>query len=120
MSTGKVIGLINALAGDSGSGGGSSGGGVLVVTVDNQTWTLDKTWQEIYDAASTSAVVLVYEQNEAKGQATLATVQAEGFGAYYVAYFMDNGQRASYYTTSANGYPTYGTPPNGDSGGLSS
>lgn len=29
---------------------GGSGGGVLVVGVDMQTFTLDKTWQEIYDA----------------------------------------------------------------------
>ena len=32
-------------------GGGGTGGGVLVVTVDPQTETLDKTWQEIVDAS---------------------------------------------------------------------
>lgn len=46
---------------DNGSGGG---GGVLVVGIDMQTMTLDKTWQEIYDA---SCVVLHTPTNPSTG-----------------------------------------------------
>ena len=35
---------------DNGSGGGGGGGGVLVVGMDMQTLTLDKTWNEINSA----------------------------------------------------------------------
>lgn len=37
--------------GSGGGGGGGTGGGVLVVGVDMQTMTLDKTWKEINEAA---------------------------------------------------------------------
>lgn len=50
MTTGEVIALIKAFGG---SGGGSSGGGVLVVNITaegEEQATMDKTWQEIYDA----------------------------------------------------------------------
>lgn len=56
MSTGKTVGLINALAGGS-SGGGSSGGGVLVVHMDEDTGALDKTWKEIHDAVVAGQIV---------------------------------------------------------------
>jgi len=32
------------------AGGGGTGGGVLIVGINMQTMTLDKTWQEIHDA----------------------------------------------------------------------
>lgn len=41
------------------TGGGGTGGGALIVTVNNDTGALDKTWQEIHDAALTSPVLLV-------------------------------------------------------------
>ena len=49
MTTGEVIALIKAFGGS----GGSSGGGVLVVNVipeGEESATMDKTWQEIFDA----------------------------------------------------------------------
>lgn len=46
MSLGTEIALIKALGGN----GGGSGGGVTVVTFDFDTGTLDKTWQELFDA----------------------------------------------------------------------
>ena len=60
MSTGKIIGLINALAGDGGSGGGGSSGGVLVVT--DTDGTLNKTFKEINDAFNNGGLpVVIYD-----------------------------------------------------------
>ena len=53
MNTGETIALIKAFG-----GGGSSGGGVLVVHVN--AGTLDKTWEEISDAAFEKPVLIIY------------------------------------------------------------
>lgn len=47
------------------NGGGSSGGGVLVVNIidGDENSTLDKTWQEIYDALAAMPVVVVYSNS---------------------------------------------------------
>ena len=70
--------LATIMENTAGGGGGGSGGGVLVCHVDTQTYALDHTWQEIYDAdfaivklpdeetedyISNLPVILVYEAN---------------------------------------------------------
>ena len=50
MKLATIAAIAKAIGGGSGGGGGSSGGGVLVVHED-ENGTLDKTWQEIHDAA---------------------------------------------------------------------
>lgn len=81
------------------AGGGGTGGGVLVVHSTNDYTTLDKTWQEIHDAALNGIVVL----SEESGSQLLAQYLHEvvisgdeyqvGFGdTYYIA-------------SSADGYP---------------
>ena len=77
-----------------------SGGGVLVVTATNGT--LNKTWQEIHDAAP-----LVWVENS--GYYMLLTACAEEEGAYWCG-FLDASDlmiKAVYYAAaSASGYPT--------------
>lgn len=82
--------------------GGGSGGGVLVVngTIDGNTMTLDKTWQEIHDAG---AAMLKFEISSAQNFAWLLAVAIED-GAY-VCEFM-GGNNIDFTTDSADGYPS--------------
>ena len=57
MTTGEVIALIKAFGG----GGGSSGSGGLVVNVDGQTGTCDKTALEMYQAVQSGLVLLRFK-----------------------------------------------------------
>ena len=99
MTKGEVIALIKALGG---SGGGGSGGGALMVTI-TQTETglfLNKTWQEIYDAASTMPVVGIKEDDDGMITHTVLENVSDYEGAYYVTMA---GQE--YTTDAATGYP---------------
>ena len=96
MDTGKTIALIKALGGN----GGGTGGGVLVVhkSVDNvEGYTLDKTWQEIYDA---DFPIIVTEDTDWKGYEQIISVFSQDGQTYAVAAF-----DVTYSTTSADGYP---------------
>lgn len=80
---------------------GGSGGGVLVVhSIDDYT-TLDKTWQEIHDAALNCVVVLIDEVDQQISPLYLYEVNISG-SEYQVA-FGDT----YYIATSASGYPVY-------------
>jgi hypothetical protein len=86
-------------------GGGGSGGGVLLVNDDVQTGTLDKTWQEIHDAAP-----LVWIEDEG-GYVSLSAV-FEDEGDYCVVFIepQPNGNKINtYIATSADGYPVLQT-----------
>ena len=110
MNTGEVIALIKAFGG---GGGGSSGGGVLVV---NLTWnednsaSLDKTWQEIHNA---DAVVICETNDNEKKYYNLSAVSAlrdfvSGDTYYYVvAYMLGENSRFQFKASSASGYPVY-------------
>ena len=94
MALGTEIALIKALGGN----GGSGTGGVLVVTED-ENGTLDKTWQEIHDAALVGIVVLTCEYSSQIRPAYLYEVFVSD-DEYQVAF------RDSYYiASSADGYP---------------
>lgn len=82
------------------AGGGSSGGGVLVVNIDDNG-VLDKTWQEIYDAAP--AVVKVVGAN-AKMFYYVETVGTGG-GKYSVIVTGSNGT-TTFKCSTSDGYPT--------------
>lgn len=79
--------------------GGGSGGGVLVVTDTNGT--LDKTWQEIYDADF--AVVVQSVQAGKKKYAVTAVLRNRDNTEFLVNLIEDP---ASYTASSADGYPT--------------
>ena len=55
-----VLDRVNGWVEPGSGGGGGGGSGVLVVgvTIDGNTATLDKTWQEIYDASQAGVVVM--------------------------------------------------------------
>lgn len=75
-----------------------SSGGVLVVTITNGT--LDKTWQEIYDAMQNGVVVLQYDNPPTKALCGYATYQTKT--ATYDVVFANSTACA---TSSADGYP---------------
>ncbi len=91
-------------AGQSG-GGGSSGGGVLVVhDVDG---TLDKTWQDIYDAVKNGTVV-IFLQNMSDGeiqQPYLESIASNGgYGVYL--HYLESGASVGFFANSASDYPS--------------
>ena len=108
MNTGEVIALIKAFGG---SGGGSSGGGVLVVhaTASDDALTLDKTWQEIYDADAVSIVWV--DEDDAKLHMNCSSVAARpqlgGGGIVYSVIAASGGDVYDFFTSSASGYPSY-------------
>ena len=77
---------------------GIAGAGPLIVKDENGT--LDKTWQEIWDAG---IAFVVLSANENEKTFTYVTAVGSDNGDYFV---MDSNQ--SYYVTnSASGYPVY-------------
>ena len=85
-------------------GGGGSGGGVLVVRIDDDTGTLDKTWQEIHDALSAGQVVTVpFVESAGTTSAFIigALITVEDKYAVYVGDLNTKAAEA----TSADGYP---------------
>ena len=94
------------------SGGGSSGGGVLVVNIDEEYTTLDKTWQEIHDAlAQGIPCVTVYAEDNDFEQGQIVSVSASaGTGNYIVNALSAQGTTpvvVKWTATSADGYPAY-------------
>lgn len=94
-----------------GGGGGSSGGGVLVVnaTASDDALTLDKTWQEIYDADAVSIVWV--EEDDVKTRMTCPRVAAQppigGGSTVYGVYASSGVDLYNFVTNSASGYPSY-------------
>ena len=86
----------------------NTGNGVLVVNMnkiedgDTDTFTLDKTWQEIFDACSTRGVVVKYMT--ASNYFLTSIEQLQGGSGLYSVFLM----KEEYTTESPNGYPTNG------------
>ena len=87
-------------------GGGGGGGGVLVVHRSMigtpPELVLDKTWQEIFDAASTGAV-LILDVDETEVQTKLVTTVYVDSDVYYC----EDSSELVYLTDSADGYPAF-------------
>ena len=110
--TGKV--LTATAEGAAWQSGGGSGGGVLVVGLDMQTFTLDTTWQEIYDAMAAGKIAYIYLAMETEGSIAAAgyvVVNAIGASGTYAiaALAIDNGAATAttFATDSAGGYPVW-------------
>lgn len=100
-----------------GSGGGGGGSGVLVVTAtyDEQTeyTTLDKTWQEIHDAALVGAVQGIYIDGDKILVMQLVKIEITAQSRYLASFSypdFSSGSGAayavdSYSASSANNYP---------------
>ena len=96
------------------SGGGSGGGGVLIVTAtsdgETNTSTLNKTWQEIYDADF--AVIHSEFTDVETGEITLqkspaVSVEYDQNEGYSVGVLVGGVSINSYHTESSSGYPVY-------------
>lgn len=85
---------------------GSSGGGVLVVNVDMQTRTLDKTWKEISDAPF---AVVRFPHPEMSGTAIAYNpITYIISGSTYKVRFNDPAYGVTEFTTdSEDGYPSF-------------
>lgn len=85
---------------DSGSGGG------LVVHASDQTGTMDKTWQEIYDAmASGSHVVCVVDSEDTSFAQQVVGAWADHDTNWFVYAFLPNGSVSRYIADGPTGYP---------------
>lgn len=91
-----------------------SGGGAFVVGADYLTNTLDKTWQEIYDAVSSgkvAGVLMVADMGENARQAAFLPILGAiaSSGNYFAVLALTSGQSGvdmvSYIASSADGYP---------------
>lgn len=92
-------------------GGGSGGGALVVHAIENEAGTaevLDKTWQEIHDAAETSAVICVRINPVVGTVVEYICGVSEHEGEYTVIfiYMASDGNTEDTYTAdSATGYP---------------
>jgi len=88
--------------GSSKSGGGGGGSDSSVLVVHDVEGTLDKTWQEIYDAVMSNRVCFIGSSSDAENWGDLyllVNIQwSEG------SYAVSNGN-ATYYADSPNDYP---------------
>lgn len=90
---------------------GGIAGAYEVMVINDTDGTLDKTWQEIYDAmvAGTFCVVKKVEQKigntYARNYPVVEAVNNEMDGTYNVSTTFNNQSGVKYTTTSATGYP---------------
>lgn len=93
-----------------------AGGGVLVVGVNDQTMTLDKTWSELHAA---DFAVLITNDDSARSHYILGeTFVEDGSSTYYNAeffsiYTLDGAAETStilFRASSANDYPAFNNP----------
>lgn len=84
--------------------GGGSGGGVLVVT--GTDGTLDKTWQEIHDAMLSGGAVVSFSETDT---GSVVTAMYNDKDEAYVIIVCDRvgaGEFATYFASTASGYPS--------------
>lgn len=85
-------------------GGGGTGGGALVCTEDENA-TLDKTWQEIYDAYNAHKVVMLYVDNVVV-YLTLISPKG-GLNTHYRVTFSNSSDSLKYVCDNVADYPVY-------------
>lgn len=102
--------------GASGKWENGAGGGVLVVGVNDQTMTLDKTWSEL--SAADFAVLITNDGSERSHYILGGTFVEEGSSTYYNAeffsiYTLDGAAETNtllFRAYSANDYPAFNNP----------
>lgn len=77
--------------------GGGGGGGMLVITTTDST--LDKTWQEIYDAMADSKLCVIFDVDQ--NTVEIDIVAVADAGDYYTLHTMTS----TYIASTANDYP---------------
>lgn len=99
--------MMAALAKSLGGGGGGGGSDVLVVNRDQTPpFALDKTWQEIFDAASTGVVFLISAEDDEVETDLVRSVYTDNS-----TYSLEDSM-SIYSTDSASGYPVLTGPIN--------
>lgn len=86
---------------------GIAGGGALVLHYDSDVNGVDKTWQEIYDAAAAGQVVLYQTILSETKAAAFFLGNVELFNGTYSVKFYQGEQSETLYADSANGKPYY-------------
>ena len=96
-----------------GSGSGSGGAAepmMIHESISGSTATMDKTWQEIYDAFTAGRVVINYPGSDTENYPIAGSVVAvtgyPGSGSYSVTFYR-TGSLAEYHANSADDYPNY-------------
>jgi len=102
---GKVLTVVDGEWDKANSGGG---GGVLIVNANEETFTLDKTWQDILDADFAVAKVgQTIEGNADVSFLFLDYIRLDN-GIYKVGFFNSSNQETMNFSTdSADGYPVF-------------
>lgn len=104
---GKVLKVVEG-AWAAASGGGSSG--TMAVHID-QTGTLDKTWQEIFDAMANGTAAYIVYATESEVQYQWFVISAvNDDGVYFLDVFdfnLGSAGDSAFATDSADGYPVY-------------
>ena len=101
-ATGNVVGAVDLNRMEQGIEDAGSGDILVVTTSGTDTITMDKTWQEIYDAFPN---VIVAKSNQYYvGKGLIEVVYHEEMGDYGVVYGSN-----TYITNSSSGYPQYNT-----------
>ena len=80
----------------------SSGSGAGGLVVHDNNHSLDKTWQEIYEALASGRSVMIVSEEAGSYQVTVVLIARGGEGSYSVADSMEQ----SYYASSPDSYPT--------------
>ena len=96
--------FLNEIA-ENGGGGGGTGDGVLVVNIDADTQTLDKTWQEIDDAPM--AVLVSTTESSKHTYVVHETAYYDDFGYAVTTLDFRSSAPVTYLATTADGYPTF-------------
>lgn len=100
---GKVLGVEN---GQFGLVDGGSGGGTLVVNINEtgDVYTLDKTWQEIFDAYLMRGAVIKEANASSFALRPISQIRSNPDSSAYMVEVMGD----EYTTESPNGYPANG------------
>lgn len=86
--------------------GGGGGSGALVVTVGGLDFTLDKTWQEIFDAATAGAPIIIRDEpTETEVSYGYIFTSVSTFASTYTVQALFSGNTFTFTTDSADGYP---------------
>lgn len=83
--------------------GGGGGGSALIANMDLETFTLDKTWQEIHDA-DVAFIVIVSSDDDDKARHMVTETLIDSNNKYCVNCYA-SGTDLQLVATSADGYP---------------
>lgn len=85
---------------------GGGGSGALVVTVEGLDCTLDKTWQEIFDAATAGVPIIIRDEpTETNASYEYIFKSVSTLASVYSVQTIYSGSTFTFNTDSADGYP---------------